>query len=175
MVGDSYHMDGRVWYRGGMDKYAALQILRNCLTVLGVVTAPLRLWEKASGVEMEGYTWIGISFVCLLIGILWTMHEREIAAKKEAENNFFQRYPEYKDYKYFWELYGLYHFGKSLSDSMSPERFIQWKLEIQYCLNHWGETKNKDFGLNLPPHATIADYLEKLSETLSYHAKTISF
>ena len=157
-----------------MDKNAVLQIIRNCLTVLGAVTTPMRLYEKAVGVDMDGYVWIGISFICLLIGILWTMNEREKTLKKEAETNFFQRYPEYKDYKYFWELYGLYHFGKSLSET--PEsRFIQWKLEISYCLRQWGETKNRDFALNLPTHATIADYLNKLEDTLADYSKTIRF
>ena len=85
-----------------MDKKAELQILRKCLTVLGAASTPLRLYEKAVGVDMDGYVWVGISFVCLLVGILWTMIEREKTLKKEAEERFFSAYPEYKDYKYFW-------------------------------------------------------------------------
>lgn len=113
---------------------------------------------------MDGYVWIDILFICLLVGILWTMNEREKAFKKEAEERFS------KNYKYFWKLYSLYHFGKSLSDSGMNDRIIEWKLEIRNCLKDWGGTKNRDFGLNLPSHATRDDYLSKLEETLADHS-----
>lgn len=47
------------------------------------------------------------------------------------------------------------------------DRIIEWKLEIRNCLNEWGGTKNRDFGLNLLPHATRHDYLSKLEQTLA--------
>lgn len=163
-----------------MAKQRIFDVVRNCLATIGFVELCFSLYNlylllRANQMDLSTYIHIGAAFLALFVAMFWTMVERERKLKKEAETDFFGVYPEHKDYKYFWEVYSLYHHGKSLSASdISDARFIEWRLEIKNCLKQWGETKNRVFGLNLPPHGTVDDYLKKLEDTLADHCKNIT-
>ena len=147
----------------------SIQTLRNCLTVLGTVFTPATLFEKASGVTMAGYVWVGLAFICLLTGILWSMHEREAALIKEAEDNFFRKFPEYRDYKNLWFLHGLLSKARSLLANHgggTALEFIAWKTEVRLRLEQWSEIKLNTYQRNLANDADLKRCAEKLAELL---------
>ena len=147
----------------------SVQTLRNCLTVFGAVFTPATLFEKASRVTMDGYVWVGLAFVCLLTGLLWSMHEREAALIKEAENNFFRKFPEYRDYKNLWFLHGLLSRARLLLANHgggTESQFIEWKTEVRLRLEQWDEIKLNTYQRNLANDANLKHCADKLAELL---------
>ena len=110
-----------------------------------------------------------LHLVAVLVAMIWTMIEREKALRNRMTGDFLSANPEFRDYKYFWELYGLFHQGKSAA-TLNETQLAVWKNNVAHCLKNWGEERHKIYELNLEPHANLDSCLAKIEEQLNRSA-----
>ena len=153
-----------------MEKRVIFDLLRNCLAAIGLVNLVFSLYRVygVEGMSFSAQLQLGLSIIAVLIIMVWTMIARERQIKREAEVDFLRQRPEYRKYRLLWNLYGLLAQGRSYhsADGMSPERFLEWKIEVRKLLEEWGEEETRTYHLNLPPHADLKSHIDKLQEVL---------
>jgi hypothetical protein len=155
-----------------MDKTATFKLGKNSIGAVGSVGLIFSLARiyKATEVTPSIYWQLILSILAVFGVFIWTMIDREKTFRREAQEDFFRKFPEFSDFQYLWILHGLLAQAKAYisQNGMTGERLSQWKAEVRVHLEHWGDSKLDYYQTNLPDDADLKSCIEKLSELLEY-------